>query len=159
MQLVHPRWLLLAALGGCTAASPDATVPALRFRQFLSNGAMDFSHGGGAWYDCLFLPDAGVVAQVIWERDPAQPLGPERPRMYVYRSTLEAARQPPYRGENAPAARRDPEPLRIPREFAARIVALADDTAELHARSLQLASECIASRTTGDRDSVGARDF
>lgn len=152
--------LIAAVLAACASApNPEATVEVLRFRQFLVDGALEFNHGGGAWYDCLYLPDAGIVAHVVWETDWKSPTLENHARLYAYRSTLDDARSHPLNSEKSAEAQRSPEPIRIPRAIADRIIELADRTEQLHTTSLQLATECLGDRVVGDESSVGQRDF
>lgn len=123
---------------------------------------MDYIHGGGAWYDCLYLPDQGLVCQVLWKLEfLTKPGGAtqaqEIARMYAYHDSLEhaLANRPPESAEG----KRAPEEILLPTEFVQRIVVLAKQTEQQRAMSQNLGGECVANGFVGEESSVGARDF
>jgi hypothetical protein len=134
----------------------------LRFRQFITESGMDYIHGGGAWYDCLYLPDQGLVCQVLWNGELVTKPGEanhmrDTARMYPYHDSLEHALA--NRPQNSPESKRAPEEILLPTEFVQRIVELVERTEQQRAMSQQLAGECVANGFLGDESSVGARDF
>ncbi|MCB9876969.1 MAG: hypothetical protein H6835_05130 [Planctomycetes bacterium] len=155
--------MLAVALAGCAApgAPTTGTVRALRFYQFLSDGAMDLVHGGGRWHDCLFLPDAGVVCWINFGSELA-PAGDglallDTATLFAHHSTLEheLALRPPgsKHGDEAP------EPVALDARLAARIVALADLQRQHQQAAAALAADGIAAGVFGNEASLGARDF
>jgi hypothetical protein len=61
--------IVLAALS--LAGAQDAKeVRGLRYRILSVESALEMTHGGGQWIDEIFLPDHGVVCNVVQEVDP-----------------------------------------------------------------------------------------
>ena len=158
-----------ATSAACASSLDDApTERALRFAQFAGESATDPAHGGGAWHDALYLPDHGVVCQVLFLTDvdapparggahAAQTPEPAPFRGYAllnaYHGTLgeELAARP----QDAPAARRPLQEIRLPRDLVRAIVAHAEQTRELKRRGEQLAARCIALGVVGDGAGAG----
>jgi hypothetical protein len=151
--------LVLLWLAACdTAPAADPIVRAIRFRQLISEGTMDLIHGGGMWHDCLYLPDEGIVCQVVW-RDENRPGGGlpwrEFPRAYAYRSRIDDRLA---RDARAPLdGQRAPEEIRIPAAVASEIVALADLADRERDMGERLGAQCVADVIVGGRESVQGR--
>ena len=150
---------IVLCLAACATPGPsgdtDDTVEAVRFRQLIVKGALDLMHGGGAWHDCLFLPQAHVVVQVVWEWSP--PGWDRLPRVYAYRGAIEAPTDDAARRELA--AQPPPETVRIPRDLADRFVELARIEEERRAAGFELGARCVTSRLVGDEASVKPRGW
>ena len=148
--------VLLALLVGCASApDTDATVPAVRFRQFIVPSGMDFIHGGGRWFHCLYLPSEGVVAQVVWE-SPGLTVA-NHPRVYSYFGTINE-----YTGEmfaKSEEAKRPREEIRIPTSVAKRIVALARLEEHRRQEGNELGQACVSQALVGGEDTVRPKDF
>lgn len=118
---------------------------------------MDLSHGGGAWHDCLYFADAGVVAQVVWELPPAwweTKDAAERPRLHAYKT----ARAPepatwPEDAKDQPLQ----VPVQVPRQFAEQVIALAEREEQRRRDGERLGAECIATGAVRGRESVTGR--
>ncbi len=144
---------VLALLAATTLAPGEETVRALRYRQLIVEGGMDYLHGGGSWHDVLFLPDRKLVAQVVWERDAE---GKEFPRMHVFEGTLEE--QLAARPKGHEDGKREPEEIRIPAALGKEITELSELTKKQKEASFRLGKAAVAAKAVGGRDSVKPRE-
>jgi len=156
----HPGSFVLFTAWFCACASapmPEETVAAIRFRQLIVTGGMDFIHGGGAWHDCIFLPDAKVIAQVVSESPPywwKTRDANDYPRLYAYRT--DEPPEPSTWPEDA-KRQRPPEPVRISRHLADQIIATAEREERRRVEGLELGAKCVATGVGGGKDSVTGR--
>ena len=67
--LLFAGLLPLVGCAGLPEIAAPSTVRALRFRQFICESGLEFVHGGGGWYDSLFLPDHGIVCRVLFSTE------------------------------------------------------------------------------------------
>ncbi len=169
-RLVVPAVLLLGAgcaassgapLAGSPPAQEEGTVRALRYRQLLVEGALDFSRGGGRWHDVLFLPEAGVVCNVVWESETVWGKDGsvdfrEIPRMHAFHGELQESLEA--RPQDEEQGRRAPEEIRIPAALAREIVALAERTRREREASERLGGEAVEAGVVGGKETVRARD-
>jgi hypothetical protein len=141
------RSILLASflVAACTTAPDDSTVAAIRCRELIVEGPIDYVHGGGRWHDVLYLPDAGVHAQVVWTPPEILNDRHESPVMHAWFG-------PP---DEQP---RDPVRVQIPAALADRIVALARMTRERDQLGSLLARAAVDAGALRGPESVKPRD-
>jgi hypothetical protein len=133
----------MGALVACAAPQPakaptEPQVRALRFRQLVSEGAMDFMHGGGQWCDCVFLPDAGVVCTLQHELEltKSKAFVEEVPRLQARRASLDE--ELACRPQESPVGKQAPEEIEVSAAFAREAIALAELTERQRALSAEL---------------------
>ena len=126
---------LAVALGAGVAActtTPPADVPALRYRQWVSGGALEAAHGLGHWIEEFWLPDAGV-----WFVVDSEPLEDVLVGFAGF-ATLQERTRPNY---GAPPDDTKPTELLVPVRIAEQAVALARLDRELEERRRRLGPE------------------
>lgn len=162
-------WLLVSGLlAGCAAApvapvapvAPLATVQALRCKLYFVESEFLRSHGGGAWHDCLYLPDAGVMCTVEWQWQLPAGAGAsssgatwqQTPRLHARHVDFaaELARRP----AGSTWSDRPPEPVAIDAELARRVVALAELTAQQADLAGSLGARVLGGEALGGPDST-----
>ena len=156
--------LLLALAGGCASAGAtgpvqEGTVRAIRYRQLIVEGALEFSHGGGQWQDALYLPDSGVVCNLSWKTDLSGDgtiVGTPRLYAYAFPGTLDD--QLACRPQDDPEGRTPPEEIRIPAELARAILDLAERTREQRELSALLGRRAVEAKAVGGQETVHGRN-
>ena len=134
---------LAAAMGGCrsgTRSSPEpgpvpraagrAAVPALRYRVWVVEGALEASHGGGKWIEELYFPAQGIVANVVWETTmrtdgKGQFAWDETRAAHAFHGEMRNKSSPEWFGT---PVEQPTERVEVPNAVAQRIFALADLT-------------------------------
>lgn len=144
MTALARRASLLVAwlVGACATSQPAATVEAWRYRELIVEGVEEALRDGGRWHDVLFLPDARVVALVVW------PQGQDLMADPMMHARCEVPEDLP----------EDAVRIEIPRELAERIIDLALKTVERNVLARQLARDAVAVRAVGGQDSMRAAD-
>jgi hypothetical protein len=112
-------------------AAVEAAVPAMRYRVWVVEGAMEMVHGGGAWIEELWFPEQGVVANVLWKTETVtKPDGSldwaTKPVMNAFKGKMRNKSNPDFHGE---PIEQPTEKVLVPRDVAQRIFALAELTA------------------------------
>ncbi len=103
-------------------------VVAYRYPMMVSMSALHASRGMSAWYDTLYIPEYGVVCRVFGDyEEPSERVKgtwlEEPPRLYAAFRTMAEDRA--FNPQHLAESRTAPVEVRLPRELAERILALA----------------------------------
>jgi hypothetical protein len=156
---------LLAIAAGCAtppADGPKEPVRALRYRVMVVESALDYSHGGGQWIDELYLPDAGVVCNVVWNLETCANEKGEHvftggwvPTMNAFFGSMEE--RIGSGSDKSVDPRKPPVEITVPSELAERIMHVAEVEREQRRKRGELARILVDRGLLGGHESVTPR--
>jgi hypothetical protein len=123
---------------------PEKTVAAKRYKIMWAESGCDLAHGGGDWIQELFLPDAKVIAGLLFEYRPFEEIKPGTPEKDFRRARLYARASDKPRNDLTGLHGEKPsaiEDVQIPADLAKQIVDLAALAKRLEDEGLRLGAE------------------